>query len=336
MAHLPEFEVDDDEILGAVPTALAEYDLPSLQTVRELRLTNNAVFEVVAEDGSRFVLRIHRPGYRTAAHIRSELEFLQAVGEDLRGTRIEVPGPIASRSGDLVVEACGRCCSLLTWVDGRVLRPTTGLGPRSSFLLGEGLGRLHEAARRFERPSGFELPRWNSETMFSPASPFRPGSMQEFLPPAAFGLFQETAERTGAVFEQLDLTPDPRGIIHADFILLNCHFVRRAGGWSVGVLDFDDLGLGYYLFDLAPLMGNLADYPDSYARLRRAFLAGYRSIRELPDALESHLPVLTAARHAVVLTWLAGIRHGPEVDGLPVSRHVAYRVTEMRRCLTLP
>jgi hypothetical protein len=29
--------------------------------------------------------------------------------------------------------------------------------------------------------------------------------------------------------------------MHADFVLGNCRFVRRAGGWDVGILDFDDL-----------------------------------------------------------------------------------------------
>jgi Ser/Thr protein kinase RdoA (MazF antagonist) len=323
------------EPLGTAHAALAAYDFAPQPVVRPLRLTNNAVFEINAADGSRFVLRIHRPGYRTPAHIRSELEFLRRVAQELRGSQVDVPRPVAARGGDLLVEARGRCCDVLTWVDGRVLRPRSGLGLRSSFLLGEGLARLHAAARGFLRLRRPELPRWDAETMFSDASPFRPGPMDEFLPSEAWALFQEVAERTRAVFEQLEHTPEPWGIVHADYILLNCHFTRDAGGWRLGVLDFDDLGLGYYLFDLAPLLGNLADFPESYLRLRRAFLAGYRSVRALPPALEAHLPVLMAARHAVVLTWLAGSRREGPIDGVPLERHVAYRAAEMRRCLTL-
>jgi Ser/Thr protein kinase RdoA (MazF antagonist) len=202
---------EGDELLDTAHAALARYDLAPPPEVRPLRLTNNAVFEIRAADGSRFVLRIHRPGYRTGVHIRSELEFLRTVAQELRGSRVDVPKPVGTLGGE------------------------------------------------------------------------------------------------------------PRG----------------AGGWRLGVLDFDDLGLGYYLFDLAPLLGNLADFPESYPRLRRAFLAGYRSIRALPPALEAHLPVLMAARHAVVLTWLAGRRRDGAIDGLPLERHVAYRAAELRRCLTL-
>ena len=66
-------------------------------------------------------------------------------------------------------------------------------------------------------------------------------------------------------------------MIHADFILGNCHF----RGHTPGVLDFDDCGWGHFLYDLAPLLGNLSD-ADRFLILARAFLAGYRRVRALP------------------------------------------------------
>ncbi len=158
--------------------------------------------------------------------------------------------------------------------------------------------------------------------------------MDEFLSAHAWALFQQVAERTRATFEQLDRLPEARGVIHKDFILINCRFIRRGDGWRLGMLDFDDLGWGYFLYDLAPLLGNLADFPESYPRLRRAFLAGYRSVRALPLSLEKHLPILMAARHAVTLTWLAGMHRRGETD-LPIESHIEYRVGEMRRFLAL-
>jgi Ser/Thr protein kinase RdoA (MazF antagonist) len=338
-------------LIDVAREALAEYELPDFE-IRPVRLTNNAVFEVLTRHGSagqsgaaeaQYALRVHREGYRTFAEIRSELSFLAALAEEVRGTRIEVPRPVAARSGELVVTVAGadendaigsRCCDLLTWVDGTVLKYGTGLGLAACTLLGEGLARVHRLAEHFEPPPGFELPCWDAATMFSPASPFQPGPMEAFLSPQAWALFQEVAARTQEVLARLDAIPGQLGITHNDYILINALFRRSARGWRLGILDFDDLGWGYFLYDLAPILGNLFDYPDAYRRLRRAFLDGYRSIRPLPRELEAYLPVLMGARHAVTLTWLAAKHRRGETD-LPIERHVAIRVSEMDRCLTL-
>lgn len=317
--------------------ALRAYDLPAGLSVRPIRLLNNAVFEVVG-DGVHLALRIHRPEYRSEEHILSELRALEVLADDLRGSSVSVPCPVPAREGELIVcvgdggheELPPRYCDLLTWIDGRVLKHGRGLGPRSTFLLGEGLGHLHNAARQLG--DDLDLPLWDGETLFSDASPFRPGQMEEFLAPEAWDVFQDVERRTRDVFDRLGQGEDQWGIIHNDYILINCHFVRRRNGWNLGVLDFDDLGWGYFLYDLAPLLGNLFDWPDAYGRLRRAFLDGYKSVRPLPADLERHLPVLMAARHAASLTWLAAKQRRGETD-VPIAQHVEVRVSEMARCL---
>jgi Ser/Thr protein kinase RdoA (MazF antagonist) len=306
--------------------ALEAYDLRPV-SVQPIRLTNNAVFEV-RTNGARFALRIHRPDYRSLAHIRSELHLLEVVQEQLR-----VPRPVPARRGELVVEVGGRHCDLLTWVEGRVLRPGRGLGPRAVHEIGKTLGRLHAVAERFEPPPGFELPRWDADAMFTEASPFRPGRLDELMSSEDWSLFQHVEERARAVFASLERDGATIGVIHADFILLNCHLVQRAHGWDVGVIDFDDLGWGYFLYDMCPLLGNLADFP-GYAGLRREFLAGYRSVRPLPRTLEAHLPVLMAARHAKACAWVAGIER-TSGTGPPVAEHIAYRMDQIRHCLAL-
>src|SRR6185437_9270408 len=60
-------------------SVLAEYDLPGLEATL-LRTTNNDVYELRAT-GFHGVLRVHRPEYRTPAHVRSELRFLEALPE---------------------------------------------------------------------------------------------------------------------------------------------------------------------------------------------------------------------------------------------------------------
>ena len=318
-----------------IEAALGRFGLEA-SALRPVRSINNTVYEVGSDSGASFALRLHRPGYRSLAQIRAELAFLAALAETIRGTRIEVPAPVPARDGSLVVEleeARGTwCCDLLTWVEGSVMKHGSGLGPCSCALLGEGLARIHEAAQTFTLPEGAELPSWDAEAMFTEASPFKPGPMQDFLAADALALYREVEDRTRGVFERLDSMPYQWGIVHNDYVLINALFRRARDGWRLGVLDFDDLGFGYYLYDLAPLLGNLFDYAEAYRRLRRAFLEGYRSVRSLPPELEEHLPVLMAARHAVTLTWLAAKKRRGETD-VPIERHVEIRVAEMARCL---
>ncbi len=274
-------------------------------------------------------------------HIQSELRLLETLGDELHGSSVSVPRPVPARDGGLTVSVGGdgrdeerprRFCDLLTWVDGRVLKYGRGLGVRPTFSLGEGLGRIHNATQRLT--ADFDLPSWDGETLLSVASPFRPGRMEEFLQPEAWAVFQDVVGRTRAVFDELSHDEGQWGIIHNDYVLINCRFKRERNGWKLGILDFDDLGWGYFLYDLAPLLGNLFDWPEAHTRLRRAFLDGYRSVRPLPTSLEHHLPVLMAARHAASLTWLAAKQRRGETD-VPIVRHVAIRVAEMERCLAL-
>jgi Ser/Thr protein kinase RdoA (MazF antagonist) len=229
----------EETLLLVAQAALRAYDLPRQLSVQPIRLLNNAVFEVVGE-GVHLALRIHRPSYRSISHIRSELSVLQVFADELRGSSVSVPLPFPSRNGDVMVcvgdrgQQGGlprRYCDLLTWIDGRVLKHERGLGTRSTFLLGESLGRLHNAAQRLA--DDLDLPRWDAETVLSDASPFRPGRMEEFLGPEAWNVFQDVAGRTRAVFNQLGRDSGQWGIIHNDYILINCHFKRGRQGWKL-------------------------------------------------------------------------------------------------------
>lgn len=337
----------DDEVCRLAERALRAYDLPAEARLRPLRLFNNAVFEVDSSAG-RFVLRIHRTGWRTFAQVRSELTFLRALAESLRGTAVSVPVPIAARDGELVVEetdAAGvrRAGSMTTWVDGQPLRPGSGLGPRGTYLLGEALGRIHLAGAAFRPPPDFDVPRWDADGLFTDASPYRSGgpgvdALRELMPADDYAVFVEVADRTRAAFDDLAAghydDPNPAGLVHNDFILGNCHLARGRNGWRVAVLDFDDCGQGWYLFDLGAVLGNLADFRTTYGKLRRAFLAGYRSVRHLPTAYEPLLPLMMAARHASHCLWALGFAHSTNDPAWP-DEHLKIRAHLARECLAL-
>lgn len=164
--------------------------------------------------------------------------------------------------------------------------------------------------------------------------PIAPAPFTELLSRADLAVFETVAEQTAQIFDSLGTDSDAFGLIHMDFILGNCHTSRNSRGWSVGVIDFDECGWGHFLYDLAPVMGNLSDYPH-FRQLRSAFLEGYRSVRALPVELEKHLPVLIAARHAAQCLWAAGLVHSNGSAEVDTTEHIQFRMHEVRRCLTM-
>lgn len=313
--------------------ALSAYDLPPETRLELLASGLTTTFEVATAEG-RFVLRVHRAGYRTAANTSAELTYLRDLGETLIVGCVEVPHPVPTRAGDLVVEVSNdQHCDLLTWVDGEVRRPENGLDVGAVRQVGRALALMHNAADEITAPPG--LPRWDADGMFTAAAcPFRPlMDIDELLSTADRADFDDIADHTREIFA--DLRTD-FGIIHCDYILGNIHLSKDGSEWRVGVFDFEDCGLGCHLYDLCPLLGNLAGYPadtynPDYPVLRDALLSGYRSARPLPVEWERHLPVLMAARHANRCFLTAGLNVSPTP-----REDAAWRMDLARLSLQLP
>lgn len=285
---------------------LAEYDLPDAVSVTVLSEGNNTTYEIGPDP--RYVLRAHRPAFRSIQHTRSELIFMQYLHDRL--IDVDVPMPVPTKAGELVVPVDGdRHCDLQTWVDGQPPSRNGGLDERAAHCVGHALGRLHEAAVQFQPPADFCLPHWEGDGLFiAEASPFRPLlSLEEILSESDLRDFADIEKRTRDVFAELHAEPGTHGIIHFDYILGNVHLIHRDNDWHAGVIDFDDCGYGYFLYDLGPVLGNLVDHPE----LRRAVLDGYRLARPFAQQWERHLPVMMAARHAAMCYWTAGLGVSP-------------------------
>ncbi len=320
----------------------AAYGLPAVVAVSQLSGgAINTVFGLRVQDSEhnalygspQLVLRVHRPGYRTLDQTRSELYFVEALHRKLDPT-VSIPRPVPTIDADFVVEIPDekdgldgrRHCDLMTWVDGREVAPGQGFGPSAAYTIGAALAHVHNVSDDFVPPPNFVLPKWDT-TMFSADSPYRPpGGPDDLLTGADRALFYEIADRTTDVFAYLSRERHTAGIIHGDYILGNCLIRRRGRSWHASVLDFDDCGWGYYLYDLCPVLGNMAGYPGSIAGnprfglLRQSYLAGYRSVRELPTEWEAHIPLLMAARNANHCLW---------------SSNPSWRLNLARRCLEL-
>ncbi|MEM9632856.1 MAG: homoserine kinase [Pseudomonadota bacterium] len=235
----------------------------------------NRVFKVIAKDGS-FALRIHRKGLRTDAELQSELSWMA----ELSRAGLSVPRPIASANGSLFHRVDDYQIDVLTWLTGAPLgktsEPLTHPDRPGVFRqIGQTLAQLHRISDAWSPPDGFVRASWNRQGLVG-SDPLW-GSFWENPELTAaerqsLRAFRETSHED---LERLEVKLD-YGLIHADAVRENI----MVDGVSLHLIDFDDSGYGFRLFDVATaLLKNMGE-PD-YPELKDALLQGYQAFRPL-------------------------------------------------------
>lgn len=255
----------------------------SLSVLRRSQFFNTS-FGVSAPDGTRYVLRIHRPSRnpeRKRVKIQSELWWMNRVREDLH---ISTPRPVCTLSGDEVVQVGApgvpesRFCVLFHYVEGRFLQ--RGQRRRHLEQVGMLTARLHDHSTRLTVPPTFRrnvVDRVDAEFEDSVADHLGPAWPADAAATirAAFSRFRDVQRRLGN-------DRDAYGVIHADIHHWNYLFYRG----QIRLIDFDDSGWGHYLYDLAVTAQQIALLPQG-PELWDALLTGYRRVRDLSPEHEA-------------------------------------------------
>jgi Ser/Thr protein kinase RdoA (MazF antagonist) len=292
-------------------SALQAWDKQARE-IRLLKWRENAVFRVVDQAGQPFVLRIHQAGYHSDAALQSELGWIAA----LQAAGVDVPAMLPTADGRLFVQAqvdgldSPRQVDLQHWIDGQPLG-TSDAGLADSVadvaatyrLVGALAARLHNQTDGWTLPAGFQRHRWDADGLVGERPLWGPFWALSALTPAQRDLLQQARAE---VRRRLDALPRqahglPRyGLIHADFVPEN--LLRSASG-TVRVIDFDDAGFGWHLFDLATALYFIQDSA-GYPTAKASLIAGYREQRSLPDELLADLDLFMAARSFTYLGWV--------------------------------
>lgn len=266
----------------------------------------NAVYAVQLTGGGRAVLRLHRPFYHGPDALLSELAWM----EHLALSGLTVPAPIRSLSGALFEtlpaesDLPGQLVDMLDFMPGSPMGRSSAPFSQSPedlvaihHALGKSLARLHRISDAWTLPNGFVRPRWDLDGLLGEA-PFwgRFWDWPGLLPDDRHRLsaFRDHArDRLETIGGSLDV-----GLIHADPVREN---VLLADGQPI-VIDFDDAGFGYRLFDLATALVKSRTEPQ-YEGLRDALVDGYRSITPLSDHELAELDLFLALRAASYIGW---------------------------------
>jgi Ser/Thr protein kinase RdoA (MazF antagonist) len=269
-----------------------------------LNVSENATYAV--DDpvtGERTALRVHRPGYHSRAAIESELAWIGALRAE--GV-VRTPRVLATPGGQQVAEGSApdgerRHVVRFAWVTGQ--EPGGTRLVEDFRALGAIAARLHEHARRWSRPAWFTRFTWGYETSIGPRGHW--GRWQD-------GMAVGPAERV--VLERLEATlrrrlaafgdgPDRFGLVHADMRLANLLVDGPAPSGQVHVIDFDDCGFGWYLYDLGASLSFLEDDP-RVPELTDAWVAGYREVGRLSAREEAELPTFVLLRRLLLVAWI--------------------------------
>jgi Ser/Thr protein kinase RdoA (MazF antagonist) len=293
--------------------AMANYEVAEPR-IRLVAHGENTTYRVTSAGGAsdgEYLLRVHRPSRHgrdidSRLAVTSELEWLVALRAD---TSLAVPEPVRAAGGELTTTASvdgvdgSRVCSLLRWMNGRNHHHSAL--PVHLQRLGGVLAQLHDHADHWQRPDGFVRTRWDHETYFGNTMVY--GNVDavdawNLLPASLRRRFAAVAEKVGNVMQQLGQGTDVFGLIHADAHLDNVLF----DGGQARLIDFDDCGFGYRIYDVAVALWELR-HRDDYSSFNEAFIRGYTEHRPLPAEQLEHLDAFIAAREVAFGLWLVGM-----------------------------
>lgn len=290
-----------DRLKAGAERVAPSWGLSPQTSVRLLTVSENATF--IAEDPARdqpVILRVHRPNYCTREDIASELNWITALREN---EVVPTPEVLIMKDGDRIASFQDgddtRHVVAFSFMSGK--EPEEDENLISGFeILGAISAKLHEHAKTWGRPADFTRRTWNFETSLGGTPHWGDWRAALGLTPSG----REILERLCVVLrEKLDDygdSPDRYGLIHADLRLANL----LVDGDRLGVIDFDDCGFSWFIYDFASATSFIETSPQMPA-LKDAWVKGYSSHMPLGDEHVAMIPTFVMFRRLLLTAWIA-------------------------------
>lgn len=290
--------------------AAATWDLPCDPGARLINLSENATYRLDDGQGRPCgALRLHRPGYQDPRAIASELAWVEAIGA---GDLVRVPRPLPGRDGGLIQHWDGapdhapRQAVLFAWETGVEPREDAPDLRRHFVELGAVAARLHQQVAAWTPPADFTRQTWDIDTTLGDTPLWGDWRQGIGLDGETERLFGRTIERLARRLEALGRAPDRFGLCHADLRLANL----LIDGARITVLDFDDCGFTWHLYDAATTVSFFEHHPE-VPDLLAAWVRGYRQVGDLPADEAAEIPTFVLLRRLLLVAWIASHQEAP-------------------------
>lgn len=315
------------------------YTLEPAFLIHLLWYSENVIYKISFPFAAPRVLRIHRTGYHTEEEMAGELLWMDELS---RETDIRLPRVYKGKNGRVLqhfisVKGNRYTVSMISFLEGSAVQD---LSPRRLLPTIRDIGRITaemhlESVRHLTRQDSPDpaaqaaFPKlrrmtWDQENFFGKTAVWGTWRDDASLSDQERDIFSGAEQK---ICRQLDLygrTPAHYGIIHADLHVKNVIQYRGENQ----VIDFDDFGYGFYLYDLGC---TLVTFSEGLPELVRAWDEGYESVRPLTEQERKMLPMFVLLRRMMRLAWLTS--HGdsdtakhvdPAYKGKTVEMAAAY------------
>ena len=285
-------ETSVDPVFGPVAAreASANWGYGDDADLELLCISENATYLVRdARADEPAVLRLNRPGYHDRQALASELAWTAA----LRAARVVcTPGWLPTADGEPVA-ALGsataggpaRHAVLFGYAPGAHpadtgnadMGNTESSAGRELLEIGGIAARLHAHSRSWRKPQWFQRFSWDLTAALGDGAgtPGRWGDWRIGCPPAGREVLSAAQTQVRQALSGYGYAPERYGLIHADLRASNLLVNDEATGSRVTVIDFDDCGYSWFLYDLAASVSFLEHRPE-LPDLVGGWLEGYR------------------------------------------------------------
>jgi Ser/Thr protein kinase RdoA (MazF antagonist) len=238
----------------------------------------------------------------------------------LSANGLQAPEPLANAQNayltEVSVDGKTYIADLLTWLDGAPLGNSTDplafnktTLEKIFFNLGATIAKLHAVSDAWKIPDGFTRHAWDRDGYVG-EQPFWGAFWNAGeLPDDHRNILHAARKKAGDELDALRKAGADYGLIHADFVRQNI----LVTGTDVRIIDFDDSGFGFRMYDFATaLVKNRAE--PYYDAIKQSLFAGYRSKRRLSALDEQSLDLFLALRDFAYLGWMEARRGEPGVE----------------------
>ncbi|MDN3460708.1 phosphotransferase [Rhodococcus sp. APC 3903] len=279
--------------------ALPRFGYSSDLIPEQLPVSENVSYRIRPEGRPAVVVRISRPGGHPLRVRESELAWLASLGQSADSL---VPAVHSSLDGKMVItvrppgSTLDYHVSLFECVEGQ--HPAEDDFAAVMPTLGTITAHLHEHATRWQRPTWFTRPDWDLDAAFGTGArwgDWRAGvddihEVEHLTRVESFVRRRLQSYGSGA---------DRYGLIHADLRAANL----LVNGERCRLIDFDDCGPGWFMYDLATALTFAEDHARSPEFIGE-WLDGYRSVRELSVEHEREIDTFLLMRRMLTIAFL--------------------------------